>query len=746
LADGPHALKLTITDTAGNTNAGSIYNVVVDTVSPTLILSTAAADPTNLNPFTVTATFAEAVTGLTLADITVTNGATVVNSFTAVSATVYTFQVAPAADGKIEISIGASAADDTAGNGSLASNTLVRVYDGTAPTVALATPATPATKAPFTVTATFSEPVTGLVVGDITTTNGATVGSFNAISDTVYTFVITPTAQGQVDVSIATGMAIDVASNGNVASATLSRVYDTVAPGVSLASTAADPTNGSFTVTATFTEPVFGFDLGDLNLQNATASALTGSGTTYSFVITAVADGAVSVDVKNVGALDAASNGNTATSAPLTRVIDTVRPQVTISSASATLLNAAFSVDIDFPESVSGLTASDFTVTGGTAGTLSGSGKAYQLTINPTLGQSSSTVAISLLANNATDAAGNLNTASNSVSRTFDDIQPTASVSIGFFNSKTNRYPATVTFSEPVTGFDINTDLTLTGLNAANQQGSGTTYTFDLALVGNTNNTISVSVAAVTDDAGNSSIVSSTVAVISDIISPNASMVVSAPYLNIANKSTGITITVTLTDPLPTTLGDPISGIALASFPATLSSTSAVSITRISYNPVAPTSGSTTTKASATYTVVPTSPAGWMDLTGTTIVASLGTSAYTDAAGNNGSSDVSVDFKVDVVAPELLSADRTKPVANSEEFNRIDMVFSEPVFNVTNAGYAAASRRPTRVRVEIMPSAFLQAAPLLMRQATRLWFPARLDRGIRSMLMPGRKSQARCQA
>jgi hypothetical protein len=40
------------------------------------------------------------------------------------------------------------------------------------------------------------------------------------------------------------------------------------------------------------------------------------------------------------------------------------------------------------------------------------------------------------------------------------------------------------------------------------------------------------------------------------------------------------------------------------------------------------------------------------------------------------------------VAPELISADRTKPVLNSEEFNRIDMLFSEPVFNVSNAGYA----------------------------------------------------------
>ncbi|MFN5329465.1 MAG: beta strand repeat-containing protein, partial [Planctomycetota bacterium] len=351
-----------------------------------------------------------------------------------------------------------------------------------------------------------------------------------------------------------------------------------------------------------------------------------------------------------------------------------------------------FTIDIDFAESVSGLTASDFTVTGGTAGTLSGSGKAYQLTINPlpiALGHSSSTVAVSLLANNASDAATNLNTASNSVSRTFDNIQPTAGVVIGFYNSITATYPTTVTFSEPVTGFDIKADLTLSGLNAANLQGSGTTYTFDLALVGNTNNTIAVNAAAATDDAGNSSIASSTVAVISDIIAPTATMTASAPYVNIANKSGAFFITVTLTDPLPAA-GDPISGIAPASFPANLLSTSAVSITYNvgSYNPVAPTSGSTTTNASATYTVVPTSPNGWIDLTGTTIVASLGTSAYTDASGNNGSSDVSVDFKVDVVAPELLSADRTKPVANSEEFNRIDMVFSEPVFNVTNAGFA----------------------------------------------------------
>jgi hypothetical protein len=187
--------------------------------------------------------------------------------------------------------------------------------------------------------------------------------------------------------------------------------------------------------------------------------------------------------------------------------------------------------------------------------------------------------------------------------------------------------------------------------------------------------------------------------------------------VNIANKSGAFFITVTLTDPLPSTPGDPISGIALASFPATLSSTSAVSITlnKGSYNSLAK-SGATTTKASATYSIVPTSPIGWISLTGTSIVASIASSAYTDAAGNTGTNDASAQFKVDVVAPELISADRTKPVLNSEEFNRIDMLFSEPVFNVSNAGYAVT--RTTKAGTTTVNLGTATLAPTLVPVGT----------------------------
>ena len=67
-----------------------------------------------------------------------------------------------------------------------------------------------------------------------------------------------------------------------------------------------------YTATFTFSEAVTGFVVGDISLTNATASAFTGSGTTYTALITPTADGAVTVDVAAGVAQDSAGNGNTA--------------------------------------------------------------------------------------------------------------------------------------------------------------------------------------------------------------------------------------------------------------------------------------------------------------------------------------------------------------------------------------------------------------------------------------------------
>ena len=102
-------------------------------------------------------------------------------------------------------------------------NGTVKVADTTAPTVAITgVPST--SNAPFTATFTFSEPVTGFVVGDITLGNAA-ASVFTSTSGSVYTALITPAADGMVTVDVAAGVAEDAAANGNTAAPQATSTY-----------------------------------------------------------------------------------------------------------------------------------------------------------------------------------------------------------------------------------------------------------------------------------------------------------------------------------------------------------------------------------------------------------------------------------------------------------------------------------------------------------------------------------------
>ena len=72
------------------------------------------------------------------------------------------------------------------------------------------------------VTATFSEPVSGFTVDDITVVNGTASGFSGSDGDSVYTFSVTPDALGKVTVDIAAGVAKDDEGNGNTAARRLS--------------------------------------------------------------------------------------------------------------------------------------------------------------------------------------------------------------------------------------------------------------------------------------------------------------------------------------------------------------------------------------------------------------------------------------------------------------------------------------------------------------------------------------------
>ena len=75
---------------------------------------------------------------------------------------------------------------------------------------------------PVPVTATFSEPVSGFTVDDISVGNGTASSFSGRDGDTVYTFDVTPNAVGDVTVNIAAGAATDGGGAGNAAAPPLS--------------------------------------------------------------------------------------------------------------------------------------------------------------------------------------------------------------------------------------------------------------------------------------------------------------------------------------------------------------------------------------------------------------------------------------------------------------------------------------------------------------------------------------------
>ncbi|WP_457941735.1 Ig-like domain-containing protein [Olivibacter sp. SA151] len=101
------------------------------------------------------------------------------------------------------------------------------------PSVTLSTEASSPVSSPFTVIATFSEAVTGFTLEDIIRSN-ATLSNLQTNDNISYSFLVTPAAGGIVQIYIPADMAVNVGSNGNLASNTLSLQYATIITGITL--------------------------------------------------------------------------------------------------------------------------------------------------------------------------------------------------------------------------------------------------------------------------------------------------------------------------------------------------------------------------------------------------------------------------------------------------------------------------------------------------------------------------------
>ncbi|CAL1520728.1 Ig-like domain-containing protein [Chitinophaga sp. MM2321] len=322
----------TIRDAAGNDavltlhSVGSTAAVFVNTGIPGVTISTTATSPVN-QPFTIMATFTEAVTGFTSGDMVVTN-ATLSNVVTTDNIT-YTASVTPTADGPVSIRVPAGAAVNIGNNANTASNTLNVTYDGTAPAVtSVDVPLNGiyTTAGVLSFALHFSENVTvsgtpslDVIIG--TTTRQATYTGGSNSNTLTFSYTV---QDGDMDMDgIALGAAVngtirDASSNNatpaiNHAGSTTNVLVNTQHPSVVLSSGAASRINMPLTVTIIFSEAVTGFTAADINATNATAgNPQTADNITYTVVITPVADGGTSISVPAGAAINIGGNGNTA--------------------------------------------------------------------------------------------------------------------------------------------------------------------------------------------------------------------------------------------------------------------------------------------------------------------------------------------------------------------------------------------------------------------------------------------------
>ncbi|MEZ5658997.1 MAG: Ig-like domain-containing protein [Burkholderiaceae bacterium] len=526
------AYSARVADAAGNTTAETpAQSITIDTEAPPApTLNVVAGDDAIL--------LAEATAGVAVSGTTIGNGTIdltwggVTRQVTADAAGTFstTFLSAelPAADGQIAVS---AIATDGAGNVSAAASRPIEI-DRVPPGLTITSSAATPFNAAATLTFTFSEPVTGFDLGDVTLGGGVTAGTFTAVSPSVYTLQITPpasavgTATATVAANVANDLVNGAAGNGNTG-ASFSQAYDTAPPTPTITDDiAAAETLGNVTFTIDFGEPVTGFAANELSITNGTlVSGPTGSGAVYTAVVAPPPNdtGTMTLSVLAGAVTDVAGNPNPLGSG--SQGYNTDRPTVTIAPTAGGVItpppNAAIQYTITFSEAVTGLTLGDILVINGADSNLAGSGAVYTFDATPTANLEANMV-VTIAAGGVQDLGGNDNLAGSSAPQPIDTLAPTLTITDNTAGTATGPVLYTFSFSEAVTGFTAG-DVTITNGTAGTLNGSGASYT--MSITPNASSTadllVSVAGAQVQDASGNTNAPASAAAQAVDTDIPN---------------------------------------------------------------------------------------------------------------------------------------------------------------------------------------------------------------------------------
>ena len=482
-------------DQAGNGNdPASPYSVQADLDAPTTSIS-GPQSRTDLNPFDVTITFSESVTGFVQGDLTVGNGSATAFSGSGAS---YTATITPTASGTVTVTIAANVAQDQAGNGNQAPTpfsvqivvtpTTVSQPDDQ-PTPPADDPTTPPDDQP---TPAEDEPTSPPDDQPTPAVDEPTLPPDEEPTPAVDEPTSPPDDQPTPPV--------DDPSPPDAATVTVSDASASEGTSLTFTVTLDKAVPGGLTVTPSYTDGTA--TEGSDYTANTAALAFTGTaGETQTFTVATQADGAVeNNETFTVGlGVSGTSFSVTATDTGTGTIQDNdVRPTVVLNGP-ATLQNGAFAVNVTFSKFVTGFVQSDLAVTNGSATAFSGSGASYTATITPT---ASGTVTVNVEADVAQDGAGNGNQPAVPYSLQADLDAPTVALSGPRRLIGLNPFDVTITFTESVTGFE-QSDLSVGNGSATSFSGSGANYTATITPTANDAVTVTIAANVAQDQAGN---------------------------------------------------------------------------------------------------------------------------------------------------------------------------------------------------------------------------------------------------
>ncbi|MDE2956169.1 MAG: Ig-like domain-containing protein, partial [Bacteroidota bacterium] len=619
-------------------SATAIWDAAALTVAisgvPAIINSTAALN--------VTFTFSKAVSGFVTQDVMVTGG--MKGTFFAANTTTYTLMVTPTSGSNVTVTVAADAATDGLTTGPASAVSATAIWDSSIPTVAImGVPPKIRTKTGFTATFTFSEDVTGFVKDDVTV-SGGTKGIFTATNQAAYTLAVTPSGSADVVVTVTAGAATDGINAGPASAVSATATWDVAAPTVTITDVPAKiNSTDQFTAKFTFSEAVTGFVTGDVSVTGGKKGTFSGSGTTYTLLVTPSG----SADVVVTVAADAATDGlNTgpASEVSATATWDAAALTVAIGGVPAkinsrTTLNVTFT----FSKAVTGFETGDVAVTGGGKSAFSGSGRSYAVSVTPS-GLAHQLV-VTVAAHAATDGVTTGPALPVSATAIWDASVPI--VAIGGVPAKINSRTTlnvTFTFSEAVTGF-VTDDVTVGGgTKGTFSATNASSYTLQVTPSGSADVVVTVAADAATDGINTAPV---------SAVSATANWDAIAPTVTITDVPAKINSTSAFTATF--TFSEDVTGFAIGDVTVTGGST-----------------GTFTATNTTTYTlaITPTS--------GSNVTVEVAANAATDGLNTGPTSAVSETATWDATAPTIAITDVPATISSTTDFTAT-FTFSEDV-------------------------------------------------------------------